>query len=113
MDDIVTLTLPMGASARFVREIQDAVCEVPGVEDCGELGTRGRDGTMGVWAKLAADPASLDDIRIAVVRGVVGLIRNRGLRGAKVILTGGVIEPDDLSLDEIERAVVRLKPAAA
>lgn len=113
MDDIVTLTLPTGASARLVREIQDAVCARPGVEDCGELGSRGQAGaTVGIWAKLAGDAASLDATRIAVVRGLVELVRRRGLTGVKVILSAGVIEPADLSLEEIERAVARFKPAA-
>lgn len=113
MDDIVTLTLPTGASARLVREFQDAVCAVPGVEECGELGTRSVEGTTGVWVKLAAEPEALDDMRIAVVREIVALLRQRDLTGVKVILSDGVIEPDGLDLDEIEHALARLKPAAA
>lgn len=112
MEDIVTLTLPKGASAQFVRDIQDLVAGMEGVEDSGELGTRGLDVlTIGVWVKLDADPRSLHDKLIGVIRKLDGFVRTRGIAGAKATVGSIVIDLAGMESDELERAIARLKAA--
>lgn len=113
MEDIVTLTLPKGASAQFVREIQDALSGMDGVEDTGELGTRGLDVlTIGVWVKLVAEPHSLHDRPIDVIRKLYGLVRQRGFAGAKISIGNIVSDLGEMKLDELERTFAKLKATA-
>lgn len=113
MEQIVTLTLPRGASGQFARDIEDAVCTIDGVEDCGEIGTRGLEVlTIGVWVKLAAEPQALHDVLMAVVRKLCEALRVKGIEGAKLTISNIVVELADLKPDALERALAGLKTPA-
>lgn len=113
MEDIVTLTVPKGASAQFVRDIQDAVGGMAGVADSGELGTRGFDVlTIGVWVKLAGEPETIHDRLIDVIRTLYGVVCAQRIDGSKVTIGNIVVELADMKLDELERTIARLKAAA-
>lgn len=113
MEDIVTLTLPKGASAQFVRDIQDAVGGMEGVADSGELGTRGFDvQTIGVWVKVAGEPDTLHDRLMDVIRKLYDVVRAQGIDGSKITIGNIVIALADMKLDELERMIARLKATA-
>ena len=80
MEQIVTLTLPKGASARFVRDMQDVLGALEGVADTGEIGTRGLEVlSIGVWVKLAAEPRQVHDVLMEVVRNLCEAVRLQGI----------------------------------
>ena len=110
MEDTFTLTLPTGAPPGLLAEIQNAAGAMDGVEESGELTTRGLEMAMiGVWVKLISDSAGLTDKLIDVVRKLFGVVRQSGIKGAKVTIGTMVIELGDMSLDEFERTMARLK----
>ena len=113
MEDTFTITLPKDAPAGTLSEIQASVSAMKGVEESGELTTRGLDVAMiGVWVKLISDSVGLTDALIGAVRKVFGLVREKGIKGAKVTIGTTVIELGDMSLDEFEKTMKRLKAAA-
>ena len=113
MEDTFTLTLPKGAPPGLLAEIQRAAGEMDGVEESGELSTRGLDLAMiGVWVKLVSDSVGLTDKLIDVVRKLFGVVREKGIKGAKVTIGTTVIELGDMSLDEFERTMARLRAIA-
>ena len=113
MEDTFTLTLPKDAPRGILAEIQDAVGAMDGVEESGELTTRGLEMAMiGVWVKLISDSVGLTDKLIDVVRKLFGVVRAKGIKGAKVTVGTTVIELGEMSLEEFERTMVRLKAAA-
>ena len=114
MEDTFTITLPKDAPPGALNEIQASVGAMKGVEESGELTTRGLDAAMiGVWVKLISDSVGLTDALIDAVRKVFGLVREKGIKGAKVTIGTTVIELGDMSLDEFEKTMKRLKAAAA
>ena len=113
MEQIVTLTLPKGASAQFVREMQDALGAVEGVADTGEIGTRGLEVlTIGVWVKLAAEPHHLHDVLMEVVGTLGELVRQLGIDGAKLTISNIVVELADMRPDVLARTLASLKAQA-
>ena len=113
MEQIVTLTLPKGASAPFVRDVQDALSAVAGVAGTGEIGTRGLEVlTIGVWVKLAAEPHNLHDVLIEVVGTLCERVRLRGIDGAKLTISDMVVELADTRSDVLARALASLKAQA-
>ena len=113
MEDTFTITLPKDAPAGVLNEIQASVGAMKGVEESGELTTRGLDAAMiGVWVKLISDSVGLTDVLIDAVRKVFGLVREKGIKGAKVTIGTNVIDLGDMSLDEFEKTMKRLKAAA-
>jgi hypothetical protein len=113
MEQIVTLTLPKGASAQFVRDMQDALGAVKGVEDTGEIGTRGLGAlTIGVWVKLAAEPNNLHDVLMEVVRKLCEVVRLQGIDGAKLTISNIIVELADMKPAALERTLATLKAPA-
>lgn len=113
MEDTFTLTLPKDAPPGLLAEIQRAAGEMDGFEESGELSTRGLDLAMiGVWVKLVSDSVGLTDKLIDVVRKLFGVVRRNGIKGAKVTIGTTVIELGDMSLDEFERTMARLRAMA-
>ena len=113
MEDTLTLTLPKNAPPGLLDEIQERVSAMEGVEESGELATRGLELAMiGVWVKLISDSVGLTDKLIDVIRKLAGLVREKGIKGAKVTVGTTVIELGEMSLEEFERTMARLKAAA-
>ena len=112
MEDTFTLTVPLGAPPGLLAEIQSTAGAMDGVEESGELTTRGLEMAMiGVWVKLISDSVGLTDKLIDVVRKLFGVVREKGIKGAKVTIGTTVIELGDMSVDEFERTMARLKAA--
>jgi hypothetical protein len=113
VEDTLTLTLPKGASAPLIDEIQAEVNGMDGVEQSGELGTRGLDVvTIGVWVKLVSDSADLTDKAIEIVRRFFRIVREKGINGATVTVGPTVIELGGMSVEDFENTMKRLKAAA-
>lgn len=113
MEQIVTLTLPKGASAQFVRDMQDALGAFEGVADTGEIGTRGLDVlTIGLWVKLAAEPHKLHDVLMEVIGKLCELVRLQGIDGAKLTISNVVVELADMKPDVLARTLASLKAQA-
>jgi hypothetical protein len=105
--------LPKDAPAGALAQIQRAVGSMDAVEESGELTTRGLEiALIGVWVKLISDSVGLTDKLIDVVRKLFGVMRDKGIKGAKVTIGTTVIELGDMSLDEFERTMARLRAAA-
>lgn len=62
--------------------------------------------------KLVSDSVGLTDRLIDVVRTLFGVVRQRGIKGAKVTIGTTVIELGDMSLDEFEATMARLRAVA-
>jgi len=113
MEDTFTITLPKDSPPGALNEIRASLGQMDGVEESGELTTRGFDVAMiGLWVKLISDSVGLTDALIDAVRKVFGLVREKGIKGAKVTIGTTVIELGDMSLDEFEKTMKRLKAAA-
>ena len=113
MEQIVTLTLPKGASAQFVRDMQDVLGTLEGVADTGEIGTRGLEVlTIGVWVKLAAEPHQVHDVLMEVVRNLCDVVRLQGIGGAKLTISNLVLELEDMRPDVLARTLASLKAQA-
>ena len=114
MEDTFTLTLPKDAPPGALADIQARITELDGVEESGELTTRGVDVAMiGLWVKLISDSVGLTDKLIEVIRKLFGVVREKGIKGAKVTIGTTVIELGEMSLEEFEKTIARLKLAAA
>ena len=114
MDDTLMLTLPKDAPPGLLDEIQASVGKMEGVEESGALTTRSLDlALIGVWVKLISDSAGLTDKLIEVIRKLFGLVREKGIKGAKVTIGTTVIELGEMSLEEFEKTMARLRAAAA
>lgn len=114
MEDTFTVTLPKSASPALLAQLRDEVAALDGVEESGELTTRGLDPvSIGVWVKLVSDSVGLTDKLIEAVRKVFGIVRRQGIKGAKVTVGAAVIELGEMSLEEFEQTMARLKRAAA
>ena len=112
MEDTLTLTLPRGASAPLIEEIQMEVNGMDGVEQSGELGTRGIDvATIGVWVRLVSDPAGLNDKAIEIVRKFFSIVRDKDIKGAKVTVGTTIIELGEMSREDFENTMKRLRSA--
>jgi hypothetical protein len=110
MEDTLTLTLPRGASAPLIDEIQSEVSGMDGVEQSGELGTRGLDVvTIGVWVKLVSDSAGLNDKAVEIVRKFFTIVRNKDIKGAKVTVGATIIELGEMGPEDFENALNRLR----
>jgi len=112
MEDTFTITLPKDAPAGALDEIQASVGALDGVEESGELTTRGLDVAMiGLWVKLVSDSVGLTDALVDAIRKVFGLVREKSIKGAKVTIGTTVIELGDMSLDEFEKTLKKLRAA--
>jgi hypothetical protein len=114
MNDLITLELPRGVDRTVLDELQAVALASEAVEDVGTLDTRALDpASLGVWVQLAGGAVGLADRLIDVVTKLLGIVRDKGIKGAKLKLENVEIELGAMSVDEFERVVARLKAATA
>jgi hypothetical protein len=101
MSDVLEIELPESVPPEDVAGLEQALRQLDEVEDAGPTETRAIDPvSIGLWLSVATDALAL----APALGKIVGLIRGRGIEGAKLKLPDGTeISVDRASVADIER----------
>ena len=112
MTEILTIALPADADAAELDAIADELRTVEDVEDAGPDEARSIDpASIGLWIQIASGGLTVATSALALIRGVIGTLRKRDVRGATIELPNGTkISVDDATPEEIERLVKAVSP---
>ncbi len=112
MQNLFTIELPKDAGAA-AGEIQRQLAGSDGVARSGMLASRSLDPvSIGVWVQMAASAVDLGEKLGGALLRVFGIVKEKNIRGAKLKLEGMEIELGEMSVEEFEKVVARLKKAA-
>jgi hypothetical protein len=105
------IELPASVDHGALTDLEQALGEIEGVDQCGKSTTRSLDpaGLM-VWVTLVSSVVSAAGGAVPVVKLILDLFRRKGIKGAKLKLAdGSVLEFDEISGDDLQRLVQRTK----
>jgi hypothetical protein len=112
MRGLFTVELPSEAAAAAA-EIELAMAAADGVARSGRLAARSLDPvSIGVWVQMAAGVVDLGGKLGAALARVFGIVKERNIKGARLKLDGMEIELGEMTVDEFEQVVARLKKTA-
>ncbi len=112
MPNLFTIELPKDAGAA-AGEIQRRLAEADGVARSGMLASRSLDPvSIGVWVQMAAGAFDVGEKLVGALMQVFGIVREKNIKGARLKLEGMEIELGEMSVDEFEKVVARLKKTA-
>ena len=97
------IELPASVDHGALAELEQALGEIDGVDQCGKSTTRSLDpAALMMWVTLVSSVGGA----VPVVKLVVDLFRRKGIKGAKLKLAdGSVLEFDEISSDDLQRLV--------
>jgi hypothetical protein len=103
VDPYLSIEIPEGASQETLRELTDDLRRLEEVEETNEP-TRSVVGTALVLVKVAGPILEGVSTAVPVVQKIMGLIRGKGVAGAKIELPDGTkLAVDSASAADIER----------
>ena len=112
MPNLFTVELPKDAAAA-AGEIERAVAKMDGVARSGALAARSLDPvSIGVWVQMAAGAIDLGEKLGGTLMRVFGIVKEKNIKGARLKLEGMEIELGEMTVEEFEQVVARLKKAA-
>lgn len=103
MTDMFTLQLPTDADIDLV-EMEAEVRSIDGVDGAGTLGARSIDpSSIGMWIQLAGTGIGVVAAAVPVIDKILGLLRKKEIKGAKLKFEGGELELDGVAVGDLER----------
>lgn len=104
MADLFSIELPKTVSRDDLVTLKGEIKQLDGVAGAGLEDTRGIDPeTLGVWVQLAKDALSVVGIAVPIIQQIIKMIRDKGIKGVKIILDENVsISADEASAKDIE-----------
>lgn len=105
MADMFTLQLPTDADIDLV-EMEAEVKSLDGVDAAGTLGARSIDpSSIGMWIQVAGTGIGVAAAAVPVVDRILGLLRKKDIKGAKLKFEGGEVELDNVAVGDLERLI--------
>lgn len=113
MHSLFTIELPKDATDA-ADEIRRELAGTDGVARSGMLAARSLDPvSIGVWVQMAAGVVDLGEKLGGALGRAFGIVKAKNIKGAKLKLEGMEIELGEMSVEEFEQVLARLKKAAA
>lgn len=107
MADTLMIEFPADVRESDVADIENELKNVAGVEDAGSTTVRSIDvQTLGLWVSAASGIIGLASSGIPLVQSIIGLIRGKGIKGAKITLANGTsFSADEISARDLENLI--------
>jgi hypothetical protein len=107
MEDVFEIELPASATEEDAAALEDALKQLDEVEDAGSTESRGIDpGMVSLWVQAVSGSLGVIGTAVPIIRKVLGVIRGRGVRGARLKLADGTeISVDEASEADLERLI--------
>ena len=103
MDDMLTIELPRVIKPQDLLILQILMMTIDGVEDAGTLDAKIDSSTEELWLQIGTEVISTAGTALPLIRKVVDLVHNQGIKGGKLRFEGGVLDIDLVSTDQIEK----------
>lgn len=107
MSDTFTIEFPADVSDSELESIQAQLREMSEVEDAGSMNARSIDAqSLMLWVQIATSAVGLISAGVPLVQRVVEMIRGKGLKGVKLMLSDGTsFSADEISAAELEKVL--------
>src|SRR5260370_29901613 len=107
MSDTFTIEFPAEVSDSELESIQAQLREMSEVEDAGSMNARSIDAqSLMLWVQIATSAVGLVSAGVPLVQRVVEMIRGKGLKGVKLMLSDGTsFSADEISAQELEKVL--------
>lgn len=99
------IELPPGVSPAMRAQLEATMAATKGVDQCGQGDARSLDpGTLTLWVTLAGTVVTTVGAAVPVVKQIIDMCRNKGIKGAKLVLAdGSVLQADEISADDLAK----------